>query len=227
MLLKEIPTWDRPREKAIESGVQSLSNIELLSIFLRTGTKEQNVLEIAKEILYKLENITDVSHLAISELTKIKGIGKAKAITILAAVELGRRIQNFSSQRKKITGANDIYLLLKDELKLCQQEHFLAIYLNAKAEIITKKTITIGSVNQTLFDTKEVFKWAIKCSALAIIIVHNHPSGDPTPSFQDIEMTKMIIKQSKVIDMTIIDHVIIGKTYFSFSERTDLFKKML
>lgn len=223
-MLKDQPNWDMPREKALLKGIGSLSDVELVAILLRTGNKEQNVLELAKLIIGELENITDLSTLSINELTSIKGVGLSKAITIVAAVELGKRVVDYHTERIKITSSLDIFNLLKSEMKLFQQEHFMGIYLNTKAEIIAKKIITIGSVNQTVFDTKELFKWAMKLSASAIIIVHNHPSGDSTPSEQDIIMTKLIIEQSQIVDIPVIDHVIIGRKYFSFREKTKLFR---
>ncbi len=224
MFLKEIPIWDRPREKLLYNGASSLSNQELIAIILRTGSKEQNVLELSEKILLKLESIADMSTLSINELTEIKGIGSSKAISILAAVELGRRVSNFVKPNIKIKSAKDVYNILKSELINKQQEHFVGIYLNGQGEIIAKKIITIGNNYSTIFDNKELLKWAMKYHAAGVIIAHNHPSGNCNPSIADVEMTKRLIKQSKLLDINLLDHIIIGNNFYSFKKNTKLFE---
>lgn len=227
MFLKEIPVWDRPREKLMYNGPKSLTNQELIAIILRTGSKEQNVLELSEKILLKLESIADMSNLSINELTEIKGIGSSKAITILAAVELGRRVNNFVKPNIKINNAEDIYRILKPDLANKLQEYFVGIYLNSQGEMIAKKIITIGNNNSTIFDHKELLKWALKYHAAGVIIAHNHPSGNSTPSIADIEVTKTFIEQAKILEINLLDHIIIGNDFFSFKCKTNLFNKNL
>lgn len=225
MFLKEIPIWDRPREKLMYNGPKSLSNQELIAIILRTGSKKQNVLELSEKILLKLESIADMSNLSINELTEIKGIGSSKAIAILAAVELGRRVNNFTKPNIKINNVEDVYRVLKPELANKLQEHFVGIYLNSQGEMIAKKIITIGNNNSTIFDHKELLKWALKYHSAGVIIAHNHPSGNSNPSIADIEITKRLIDQARILDINLLDHIIIGNKYYSFKAKTNLFNE--
>ncbi|MGI6709903.1 MAG: RadC family protein [Bacilli bacterium] len=218
-LLKEIPVEDRPRERLEKNGPASLSNYELLAILLRTGYKEVSVLDLAKEIILKIEKLQKLSEITITELTEIKGIGKAKAIEIIAAIELGKRINKPILNNAKLDNAKLVYLLFKEEMQNLSQEHFKCIYLNSKSEIIEKKLLSIGSSNITIFNPKDILKWGIKLSAVGIILVHNHPSGDPLPSRADIKMTDAIINAAKMVDIKVVDHIIIGKEkYYSFNE---------
>ena len=219
MNLKELPNLEWPREKALREGFDKLSNIELLSIFLRTGTKDTNVLGLATNILYHLDNLTDLTKISIDELLEIKGIGSAKAITILAAIELGKRIQNYEFNEISFRSPLEIYRFFKLRVTDLQQEHFYVVYLNTKGKVMNYRLISIGTVNSTVCDGKEVFKWAIKLKASAMILVHNHPSGDVTPSENDILITKDLERKAKVLDIVILDHIIVGKGYYSFSER--------
>ena len=219
MILKELPSLEWPREKALREGFDKLSNIELLSIFLRTGTKKINVLDLSANILYHLNNITDLAKISINELLEIKGVGEAKAITLLAAIELGKRIQNYEFNELSFRSPLEIYRFFKLRLSELMQEHFFVIYLNSKGKVMSYRLISIGTLNSTVCDTKEVLKWAIKLKSSAIILVHNHPSGDPTPSENDILVTKDIERKAKVLDIVVLDHIIVGKGYYSFSEK--------
>ncbi len=224
MFLKEIPVWERPREKLMYNGVDTLSNQELIAILLRTGSKEQNVLELSEKILVELESIADMSSVSINELTQIKGIGLSKAITLLAAVELGKRINSFVKPTVKVNSPSDVYRLLKNDFQHKDQEYFIGIYLNSQSEMVAKKIITIGNNNSTIFDNKELLKWALKYHAAGVIIAHNHPSGNSNPSLADIKITKVLIEQANLLEINLLDHIIIGKDYYSFQHKTDLFK---
>lgn len=218
-LLKDIPVEDRPRERLEKNGPTSLSNYELLAILLRTGYKEVSVLDLAKKVLFKIEKLQKLSEITITELTEIKGIGKAKAIEIIAAIELGKRINKPILNNTRLNNAKLVYLLVKEEMQNLSQEYFKCIYLNSKSEIIEKKLLSIGSSNITIFNPKDILKWGIKLSAAGIILVHNHPSGDPSPSKVDIEMTNEIVNASKLVDIKVVDHIVIGKgKYYSFNE---------
>jgi len=195
-------------------GAGSLSTHELLAILLRTGSKDESVLDLARRVLTKIETLDQFSELAPGELTTIKGIGPTKAVEILAAVELGRRITNHHPDRKVLSSPEDIYVALKDELIHAHQEQLVALFLNVKSELIAKRTMFVGTINGTLIHPREIYKWAYKHSAYAIILVHNHPSGDPTPSKEDIEMTRTLLKVGETMGIRIIDHVIIARKGF-------------
>lgn len=224
MLLKELPIYERPRERAIKYGIENLSNSELLSILLRTGNKDENVISLANTIFKEISTLNELKQLSIEELTKIKGIGPTKAITILASVELGTRILKEQVDEIKLTSANEVYQFMLPRVQGKTEENLFAIYLNAKGSLIACKLLTTGNVNSTIIDAKLIFKWAYKLSATGIILVHNHPSGDPTPSMQDLKYTERIIKQSSLTEFVIVDHIIIGNGYYSIKKNNKLFK---
>ena len=221
MILKEIPDYEKPREKAKQLGIERLSNVELLAVLIRTGIKGQNVLETAQQILYKIEDIKDLSNITLNELTSVKGIGDDKAITVLAAIEFGKRIQDYHKDKLSFNKAEDVFNYFKIKMSGLTQENLYAIYLNNKLSLIDIKLITTGTINSTLFDVTTILKWALKLSAPAIILVHNHPSGDPTPSVPDYKMTDLIIKQCNLLNINVIDHIIIGDDFYSMKRHGD------
>ena len=223
-MIKELPMKERPRERFIKYGPSSIQTFELIAIVLRTGSKDESVLELAKRVTYMTKSLKDLGNTSIKDLKSIKGIGDSKAIELLAAFELGKRVfkESFIEQ-SKLQSPEKIYQYLKSELEMKTQEHFLALYLNIKGELIKKETLFIGSLNSSLVHPREIFKHAVINSAAAIIICHNHPSGDPTPSKQDIDITKLIHKNSLMMDIELLDHIIIGKDkYYSFKEKGQL-----
>lgn len=223
-MLRELPVEERPRERLIKYGASSLSNYELLAILLRTGTKDCSVINLAKSILMKIENINMLNDITIEELIQIKGVGQVKAIELLAAIELGKRINNPYTLNDVIDTPKKAYLYVKDELQHLTQENLVCLYLNTKSQVIAKKTITVGTISQTIINPRDIFKWAFKFSCFAIIIIHNHPSGHPEPSQPDIIMTKKILEAAKTVDLLLVDHIIIGKNkYYSFQENKILF----
>ncbi|MCX7611214.1 MAG: DNA repair protein RadC, partial [Ignavibacterium sp.] len=210
MKIKELPLDDRPREKLILRGPQSLSDAELIAILLRTGTKGKSVVNVAQELLRE-NNLANLSSKSVSALTKNSGIGKDKAATLVAAFELAKRIlyqQKFLID-KKITSPEEIaellIPLLKDEIK----EKFMVICLNRANKIICKEVITIGTLDTSVVHPREVFKVAIDNNAASIIIAHNHPSGNPEPSNEDISITKKLVEAGKIMDIPVFDHIII------------------
>ena len=220
-MIKEIPLEERPRERFLKYPTKTIANHELIAIILRTGSKKESVIELSKRILYKYDNLKTLSNSTVKDLKKIKGIGDSKAIELLAAFELGKRVmkENFITQIKLHT-PESIYLYLKDDLEMETQEHFIALYLNTKGELVKKETLFIGSLNSSLIHPRELFKHAVLNSAATIIVSHNHPSGDPTPSKADIDVTKMLHKNSLMMDIELLDHIIIGKDrYYSFKEK--------
>jgi len=211
MLIKEINITDRPRERAINYGINTLSNSELLAILFRTGTKDMSALELGNRVLQKY-NLNVISKLTTTELTEIPGIGDAKALTLLAAFELYKR--NERTSKRKVVSPEDVFKYLRPELTGLKQEHFVAIYLDTKNNIISSKTIFIGGLNVSIVHPREVFKWAVKLSAASIIVAHNHPSGDPTPSPADIEVTKALFEAGNTMSIELFDHIIIGENSF-------------
>jgi DNA repair protein RadC len=203
-------------------GAQNLTDTELLAILLRTGTKGKSVIVVAQELIKEHGNLAVLASKPLNSLTKNVGIGKDKAATLLAAFELNRRIQSQSKwfSESKITSPGDIaeifIPLLKDELK----EKFILICLNSANKIIKFETISIGSLNSSVVHPREIFKAAIENSSASIILLHNHPSGNPEPSNEDIAITRKLIEAGKLLDIPVFDHIIIaGVTYTSFVEK--------
>ena len=219
--IKDLAEDDRPREKLMLKGVQALSNSELLAILIRTGTKESSALVIA-ELMTKdngiYHNIACAS--TVEELSAFKGLGRAKAATILAAVELGKRISLAKSQEflkidSPVAVANYLYPFLRYEM----QEQFMIVILNTKNKIIKTKVIAQGALNTSVVQPREVFAPAIIVHAAAIIAAHNHPSGDPTPSRDDISFTTTLAKAGKIMGIPVLDHLVIGDgKFFSFKQ---------
>ncbi|TNF09433.1 MAG: JAB domain-containing protein [Bacillota bacterium] len=210
-IVKDMPKEERPRERLLSQGVKALSNEELLAIILRTGRKDLSVIELSKNVLYHLETLSDLKNMKAEELMLVSGIKEAKACTLIAAIELGRRLsQKVVIPKKKIESVYDVYYLFAPEVAHLTQEHFMCIYLNTKSEIIKSETLFIGTVNQTLIHPREIFRQAVKISASAIIFVHNHPSGDATPSKADIKATEQLRDASLLMGIDLVDHIIIG-----------------
>ena len=203
---------EMPREKAIRNGIETLSNSELLALVLKTGTKKMNVFELSNYILNKYNNFNDLINCNYKDLIEINGIKKAKAIELLAIMEIAKRVQiSKINSIKIINNADDIYnnfsLLLKEE----KQEVFMVIFLNIKSHIIKYEKLFVGGISNSVVDVNLILKKALIYGASKIICLHNHPSGDPTPSVQDILITKKIIKMCEVVDIKMLDHIIIGK----------------
>lgn len=211
--IKEMPKYERPRERLINYGAKALSNEELLAILLRTGTKDDDVFKLAKKVIYHLNFLSDLKNITVEELLQIKGIKLAKATTILASIELGRRL-NYKKELKQIKDPKDVYNLLSPEISHLEQEHFICLYLNIKQEIIYKRTLYIGTINQTVIHPREIFKYAHKLSAAKILFCHNHPTGDSTPSTADLDATKKLIEASEILGVEVLDHIIIGNNEF-------------
>ncbi len=219
-----IKNWaeeDRPREKLLNKGTSALSDAELLGILLGSGTKTLTAVDLAKLILKESDNdLHKLAKLSVKDLMKFKGIGEAKAITIVSALELGRRRKDLGiPETMKIRDAADAYELLKGELVDLPHEEFWVILLKRNQEFIKKVKVSTGGVASTVVDSRIVFKAGVESLASAIILVHNHPSGSLKPSPEDLGITKKLIEGGKHLDVRILDHVIISdKGYFSFSE---------
>ena len=214
-----------PREKLIKLGVKSLEDYELIAILLRTGSKESDVLTLSKRIMNLYPHRNYMKQLKIEDLMSIKGISISKSTTILAAIELGRRIHEVKYEKAKATATTlDIYHLLKEEMEYLEQEHLIIITLDIKGNVLKQETVYIGTTTQITVSVKDLFKTAIKFGAYGIIMVHNHPTGDAKPSLQDDLLTEKVKKASGILSIELIDHIIIGKyEYYSYKEQ-NLFK---
>ena len=221
VLIKDIPLNERPRERLINKGVEYLSNEDLLAILLKTGTKDYSVKVLANNILKQLDDINNLKEINLERLVKIKGIGKAKACELLAAIELGKRLNKKidNLNQIKIYSSNSIYEYYQDKLKDKLQEYFYCVYLDTKNHIIKDKLLFIGTINESLIHPREIFKEAYLLSASGIICIHNHPSGNVNPSNNDIIMTKQLVEVGKILGIKVLDHIIIGKdNYYSFND---------
>ncbi|MDF2945536.1 MAG: repair protein RadC [Bacillales bacterium] len=219
--IKELPMNERPREKVLSYGFSSLSNAELIAILLRTGTRKESSIQIANKLLIQLNGLKNILNSTLEEITSIKGIGPTKAVQLLTAIELGKRInQSTKDEKYTIRSPQDCAEYLKYEMSTLCQEHFVCLYLNTKNQIIYKQTVFIGSLNASIVHPREVFNTAIKKSAASVICAHNHPSGDPTPSKEDIDVTKRLVECGKIIGIELLDHIIIGDDkYISLKEK--------
>ena len=224
MNIKEIPQSERPYEKLEMYGAQALSNAELLAIIIKSGTKEESSIVLAQKILSMQKNTQDslrfLQDISIKEFMSIKGIGKVKAIQLLAVCELTKRISrpinNFNIQ---IKSPQDVANLLINELKYEKREIVKVLMLNSKNNVLKIQDVAYGGTSFAVFEIKDVLKEAIKIGAPKIILVHNHPSGDPTPSKEDIKVTETLMQIGKIMAIPVVDHIIIGNNqYYSFYE---------
>jgi DNA repair protein RadC len=219
-----IKTWaeeDRPREKLSLKGKNALSDAELVAILIGSGNKNESAVELSKKILASINNnLNKLGKLSINDLTQFNGIGEAKAISIIAALELGRRRKDSEIEKRLIIkSSKDAYNIIADVLSDLPHEEFWVLYLNRKNEVLKKENISKGGVSGTIADSKIIFKSAIEQLASAIILCHNHPSGNLNPSAADISLTKKLKETGIMLDTPVLDHLIIGeKDYFSFAD---------
>ena len=217
--IKDLPKIERPREKLISKGTQNLKDEELLAILLRTGREGKNVLELARQVLTKYPK-KRLLKMQYEDLIKIKGINSAKACTILAAIELVKRALEKGEETLPIIRSTKDVIAQAVYMRDKTREHLMTIYLNARNEMIFKKPMFIGTLNANLVHPREIFQEALKQNAASVILVHNHPSGDPEPSQDDLEITKRILEAGKIMGIDVLDHVIITKNkVFSFKEK--------
>ena len=218
--IKDMPLEERPREKLIRHGSGVLTNAELLAIILGNGTKRENVLELSKNLL-KENNLKLLSRKRINALMRIFGIGQSKACQIVSCFELGRRLASFKDTRdNSINNVRDVVKLFSPDMSYLKKEHFKGIFLDSRKKIIKDETIFIGSLNASIIHPREIFQAAFEEGAAAIILLHNHPSGDPKPSDDDVEITTQLVEAGKILGIEVIDHIIIGHNrYFSFKEK--------
>ena len=217
MKLKEIPKNERPRERLIKYGAENLSNEDLISIILGTGTKDINVRELSIKILNQIKSLNDLSSLSIKELTSIKGIGEAKAINLIAAIELGKRVDNLIIDNKiSLNNSEKVNKYFSNLIVKSKQEELLVILVNNLKKMIDYKIMFKGTDNSSLVSIKEILNYAITNHASGIIIMHNHPSGNLNPSKEDIRVTKELIEIGSKLNIPLIDHIIVSdKGYLS------------
>ena len=220
--VNDIPLNERPMEKLLQFGVESLSNEELLAILLRTGTKGENVIDLSKRVLIELDGLDGLLNVSFEEASKIKGIKKVKACQIISMMELVNRVRTLKSKNEnlKISSPKDVSSLLINEMSNLKQEVFKLILLNTKNVVIGTKDVFKGTLNSSIVHPREVFKEAIQRGSANIIVCHNHPSGDPTPSKEDIDITLRIKECGKIMGIGLLDHIIIGNNkYVSLKEK--------
>lgn len=218
--IKLLPEMERPRERLLMHGACSLSNSELLAVVIGKGIKNQPATDLAKALLVKFGDVTELKKLSISEILSIKGLGLAKSCQLIACFELARRMSGATIiKSKKYTDSKNLYELVKPFLVSKDKEHFITVALDARKQLIAIDNISIGTVNQSLVHPREVFKAAINRRATYLVLAHNHPSGDPSPSTTDLTVTERLISVSYAMGIPIIDHIIVSDSgYTSFKD---------
>lgn len=226
MRIKELPAHARPRERAMREGVSRLSFEDLLTILIQSGTKEKSAREVAQSLLVRYPTKRELSQITFSQLKEISGIGPAKAIELLSAVELGRRLFLESDWKEKIIlrTSSDTFQYMKGLYREAKQEMFYCLYLNSQCELIERRLLFMGTINRSLVHPREVFKYAYLNSASSIICVHNHPSNDLKPSREDNQLTQALVELGKLNAIPVVDHLIVGEDgYYSFYEDGKIF----
>ncbi len=213
--IQEMPISSRPRERLEQAGEQALSTAELLAITIRTGDGQNNNLHLAQKLLHEFKGLPGIARASMTELTSLRGIGRVKAIEIKAALELGRRLATTTpEERPKINSPADAANLLMSEMSLLEQEHLRVILLDTRNNVLSMPTVYKGSLNAASIRVGEVFRAGIKENAAAIIVAHNHPSGDASPSPEDVNVTHNLIQAGELLGMPVLDHIIIGNQQF-------------
>ena len=221
LTLRELPSEERPRERLRQRGAEYLSAAELLAILLRTGTTEENVLELAGRLLARWGGLVGLHRASFAELCAVKGVGEAKAAQLKAGLELGRRLLAASpEERPAVRTPQDVADLLLPEMRFLDQEHLRVVLLSTKNQVLAVPTVYKGNVRAAQVRPSEVFREAVRENAPSVIIVHNHPSGDPTPSPEDVAVTRELVQAGRLLDIEVLDHVVLGNgRYASLRER--------
>lgn len=221
LMIKDLPDEEKPREKMLQSGAGALSNAELIAVILRTGNMQESAVHLAERLISRSGGLRYLPDLTIEELQTFKGIGPAKAVQIKAALELGRRVSASSYDHETvITSPRHVADLFMEELRYRKKEYFKLLLLNTKNRVISREEISVGSLNASIVHPREAFIAPLKKSAASVILVHNHPSGDPTPSQEDLAVTRRLVESGKLLGIEVRDHIIIGDgCYLSFKEK--------
>ena len=219
--VREMPEDDRPRERIARHGAEALRDAELIAVLFRTGTRETGAVALAERLLKEFGDLRRVSQASIEELQQVKGIGQVKAIELKAALELGRRLAMYARPRQvKFRGAADIAELLMPKFRQYETEHFKCVLLNIKNDVLKVVEVSHGSVDGVMALPGDVFRHAVRESAAAVVVAHNHPSGDPEPSRADLDLTRRLAEAGRLMGIKLLDHVIFGDgRYVSLHER--------
>ena len=221
LMMRDLAEHDRPRERLLKVGERAVSTAELLAIILRSGVPGENVLRLAERLLNSFKDLPGLARASIAELTAVKGVGPAKAVEIKAALEIGRRLLTTAPEEKpRITSPADAANLLMSEMSFLEKEHLRLILLDTRNRVLATPTIYIGSLNTSVIRLGELFRAAIKENAAAFIVAHNHPSGDPSPSPEDVAVTRQMVQAGALLNIDVLDHIVIGHNRFvSMKER--------
>lgn len=221
VIIRDLPEEERPRERLAKSGPEALANSELVAILLRTGTAKESAIGLANRLLSKFGSLKGIAKATVEELSSVNGMGLAKAAQLKAAFELGKRLAAFTEDSRPVIGSPaDAASLVMEELRHQDKEHFLALFLDTRNRVIARKTISVGSLQANIVHPREVFKEAVSRSAASLIVLHNHPSGDPTPSEEDRAITTRLQEAGKLMGIPLLDHIVIGAGQFvSLKER--------
>jgi DNA repair protein RadC len=216
-----MPAQDRPRERLYYQGPAALKEEELVAIILRTGTRDRPVLDLARGLLQRYGGLAGLARMSASELQRFNGLGMAKAVELQAALEMGRRLAGLHPEaRPQVRSPSDLANLLIPEMGHLEQEHLRVVLLNTKNQVLAAPEIYVGSLNTSVVRVAELFREAIRQNAAAVIVAHNHPSGDPTPSNEDVAVTRQIVDAGRLLDIEVLDHLVIGQQrYVSLKER--------
>ncbi len=218
--IKDMPEELRPREKLLSRGEGALSDAELLAVLIGQGTRGLNAVELANQLILEHKGLRNLRDLSIEELMQHKGIGVAKAVTIKAALELAKRSSLGVPYRVTVRSPVDVTYLVMEEMRYFDREYFRVLYLDRKGTLLVMEDVSVGSLHSSFVHPREVFKTAVKRSAASIILVHNHPSGDPSPSKEDIQTSNRLIQAGSILGIEVLDHIIIGDgRYCSMKEK--------
>jgi len=220
-MIRDLPQAERPRERLKNYGAASLSNVELTAVLLRTGVEGESVLNLATRLLTGFKGLSGMARASFNELCREKGISEAKACQLLAALELGRRLTSLQPEdRPVISNPRDVANLLMGEMGFLEQEHLRVVLLNTRNQVLGISEVYVGNVSGAVIRAAEVLRPAVRENCPSIILVHNHPSGDPTPSADDVRVTEQIVEAGKLLDIDVLDHVVLGRQRFvSLKER--------
>ncbi|MCC6453962.1 MAG: DNA repair protein RadC [Caldilineaceae bacterium] len=224
-MIRDLPMDLRPRERMVYAGPSALNDAELLAIILRVGGRGENVIRMAERLLATFGSVAGLAQASLDELAAQHGMGQAKATQIKAALELGKRLAATPSGRAQVRSPADVANLLMVEMGLLEQEHLRTVLLDTKNFVVRVVNVYVGSLNSASVRVGEVFREAIRSNSASIIVVHNHPSGDPTPSPEDVRVTEMMVEAGQLLDIEVLDHLVIGRNcYVSLKERKLGFK---
>ena len=216
-----MPAQERPRERLYYQGPAALKEEELVAIILRTGTRDRPVLDLARELLRRYGGLSGLARVSASELQRFNGLGMAKAVELQAALEMGRRLGGLHPEvRPQVRSPSDLANLLMPDMAYLEQEHLRVVLLNTKNQVLAVPEVYVGSLNTSVVRVAELFREAIRQNAAAVIVAHNHPSGDPTPSNEDVAVTRQLVEAGSLLDIEVLDHLVIGQQRFvSLKER--------